>query len=112
MVLPSSQERTSLSTQSSRKSSLHTLMPLVSTKSKAFQNGLDISKDKPREMKRRESLKKRRERKEKPEKLEKLRKLSRRSKPLRSSPSRSTSSLCIKRISPSILANLNTPRKL
>merc|ERR1711970_1395643 len=60
MALPSSQEKKSLSTQSSRKSSLHTLMPLVSTKSQRLPSGLDISKDKPRETRLRESPTRRR----------------------------------------------------
>jgi len=70
----------------------HTLMPLVSTKSKRLKNGLDSSKDKPKEMKKRELPKRKRERLRKKKKPRQLpRKLSSKEK-LRKRPSLTTSS--------------------
>merc|ERR1712228_429853 len=105
------QERKSSSTQNSRRSSELTLMPLVSMKNQRLKNGLVIAKDKPRETKKRESLKRKRElpkRKDSPRKLKKRRKLK---TLLRRTPSRSTSKCSRKKTSPSMLVNQSMPRR-
>jgi len=86
----SNQERKSLRTQSSRRSLPHMLMQSVSTKSKMSQNGLDISKDKLKETKKRESLMRKRLRLKLKEKREKLKKRKEKIKLQENLPSRST----------------------